>query len=93
MNFGEVRRAQLAKSTLPTSTLGPLGSFQIFIMSVQMLTREWGAENNGELPHLLIPSKTETLVPEFAVEVLPLGRTEASVPEFVVKDLSLSRTL
>ena len=29
-NFGEVRRAQLAKSTLLTSSLVPLGSFQIF---------------------------------------------------------------
>ena len=30
VNFGEVRRAQLAKSTLLTFTLVPLGSFQIF---------------------------------------------------------------
>ena len=30
MNLGEVQRAQLAKSTLLTSTLVPLGSFQIF---------------------------------------------------------------
>ena len=30
MNFGEVQRAQLAKSTLFTSMLGPQGSFQIF---------------------------------------------------------------
>ena len=30
VNFGEVRRAQLAKSTLLTSTLGSLGSSQIF---------------------------------------------------------------
>ena len=29
-NFGEVRRTQLAKSTLLTSPLVPLGSFQIF---------------------------------------------------------------
>ena len=29
VNFGEVRRAQLAKSTLLTSTLVPLGSFQV----------------------------------------------------------------
>ena len=29
VNFGEVRRAQLAKFTLLTSTLVPLGSFQI----------------------------------------------------------------
>ena len=30
VNFDEDRRAQLAKSTLLTSTLVPLGSFQIF---------------------------------------------------------------
>ena len=30
VNFGEVRRAQLAKSTLLTSSMLPLGSFQIF---------------------------------------------------------------
>ena len=30
VNFGEVQRALLAKSTLLTSALGPLGSFQIF---------------------------------------------------------------
>ena len=30
VNFGEVRRAQLAKSTLFTSKLVPLGSFRIF---------------------------------------------------------------
>ena len=40
-----------------------------------MLKREWGAENNGNLPHLFIPSKTATLVPELAVKGLPLGRT------------------
>ena len=45
--------------------------------SVQMLKREWGAESNGKLPHLFIPSKTATLVPEPAVEDLPLGRTAA----------------
>ena len=30
VNFGEVRRAQLAKSTLLTSSLVPLGSIHIF---------------------------------------------------------------
>ena len=29
-HFGEVRRAQLAKTALLTSTLVPLGSFQIY---------------------------------------------------------------
>ena len=28
-------------------------------------------ENNGKLPHIFIPSKTATLIPEFAVEFLP----------------------
>ena len=52
-----------------------------------MLKREWGAENNGKLSHLFIPRKTAILVPEFAVEDLPLGRTTALVPEFAVTDL------
>ena len=32
-------------------------------------------ESNGKLPQLFIPSNTATLVPEFAVRDLPLGRT------------------
>ena len=42
-------------------------------------------ESNGNLPHQLIPSKIATLVPEFAVEDMPLGRTAVLVPEFAVK--------
>ena len=57
--------------------VGDPGIFSYLLMSVQMLKREWGAENNGKLPHLLIPSRpiSATLVTEFAVEDLPLGRT------------------
>ena len=33
------------------------GIFSDILRSVQMLKREWGAENNGKLPHLFIPSK------------------------------------
>ena len=40
-----------------------------------------------------IPSKTATLVLEFSVEDLPLGRTAALVPEFAAEDLPLDRTL
>ena len=58
-----------------------------------MLKREWGAECSRKLPHLFISSKTATLVPELAVEDLPLGRTATLVPEFVAKDLPLGRTL
>ena len=56
-------------------------------MSVQMLKREWGDEINGKLPHLFVPSTTATMVPEFAVEDLPLDRTAILIPEFAVKDL------
>ena len=63
------------------------------LRSIQMLQREWSAESKGKLPHLLIPSKTATLVPEFVVEDLPLGITAALAPEFAVKDLPLGRTL
>ena len=58
-----------------------------------MLKREWGAESNGKLPHVSIPSKTAAWVPEFAVEDLPLSRTAALVAEFAVKDLPMDRTL
>ena len=58
-----------------------------------MLKKEWDTENNGKLPHLFIPTKTATLVPEFAVEDLPLGRIPALVSGFEVKDLPLGRTL
>ena len=59
-----------------------------------MLKREWGAESNGELPHLSIPSKTAARVPMFfAVEDLLLSRTSALVPEFPVKDLPLGKIL
>ena len=62
-------------------------------MSVQMLEREWGAEYNGKLLHLFMPSETAALVPEFAVEELLLGRTATLVPDFAVKELPLSRKL
>ena len=58
-----------------------------------MLKREWGAESKGKLPHLFIPSKTATFVPEFAAEDMSLGRTAALVSVFAVKDLPLGRTL
>ena len=58
-----------------------------------MLKRERGAESNGKLAHLFIPSKTAAYVPEFAMEDLPLDRIAALAPEFAVKDLPLGRTL
>ena len=58
-----------------------------------MLKREWGAENNGMLPQLFIPSKTATLIYEIDVEDLPLDITSALVLEFAVKDLPSGKTL
>ena len=55
-----------------------------------MLKREWGAESNGKIRHMFIPSKTATWVSEFAMEDLPLGRISALVPMFAVKDLSFA---
>ena len=86
---GEVRRTQLAKSTLLTSTWGPLGSFQ-------MLKRESGMRKATESYRTyfsLVGPKTATLVAEFAVEDLPLNRPATLVPAFAVKDLPLGRTL
>ena len=71
---------------------GAPGIFSDLLRSVQMLKRELGAESNWMPLHLYIPSKTATLVPEFVVEDLPLGRTAALVPEFPVKDLPMGRT-
>ena len=58
-----------------------------------MLKGERGAESNGKLPHLFIPSKIAILVAEFAVKDLLLGRTAVSMPEFAMKYLPLDRTL
>ena len=72
---------------------GAPGNFSDHLSSVQILKTEWGAESNGNISHLSIPSETAAYFPEFAVVDLPLGRTVALVPEFVVKDLALGRIL
>ena len=76
----------------PLLHVGAAGVFSDLLRSVQMLKREWGAESNGKLPHLFVPSKTATLVPELAVEDLLLSRTASLVPACAVKDLPLGRT-
>ena len=90
MNFGEVWRAQFARFTLLTSMQMPLGSFKVCSDAKE---RVWGTESNGKVLHLFIPGKTATLVPEFAVEYLPLDRSATLVPGFVVKDFPLGKTL
>ena len=68
VNYGEVRRAQLAKSTLLTSTLMTLRSFQICSdakdrVGVRKATRSYRTYS--------IPVKTAAFVPEFPMEDLP----------------------
>ena len=48
VNFGEVRRVQLAKSTLLTSSLMPLGSFEVCSDAKERV-------GYGKQPHLLNP--------------------------------------
>ena len=61
--------------------LVPLGSFKV----CSDVKERVGCRKQWEATALCIPSKTATLVPEFALEDLPLGRTAALVPEFAVK--------
>ena len=88
VNFDELRSAQLAKSTLLTSTVVSLGFFRCFNVYSDAKQR-MGCGKQRELPHLSIPSKTANLVPKFAMEDISLGRTAALVTEFAVKDLPL----
>ena len=69
VNFGEVQRAQLTKTTLLTSTLGPWDLFRTFKVCSDADVRK----AMGIYRIYSIPGKTATLVPEFAVEELPLG--------------------
>ena len=44
----------------PHLLVGASGIFSDLLRFVQVLKREWGAESNGRLQHLFIPSKTAT---------------------------------
>ena len=70
-NFGEVRWVQLAKATLLTSSLVPLGYFLDVLRSVQMLKRESGVwKEMGRRRTYSIPGKNAALVPALAVKVV-----------------------
>ena len=73
--------------------VGAPGIFWDLLRTVQMLKREWGAESNGNPPHLFISSKTGTLVPEFAVDDLPLDKNATLAPSFAVQDQPLDKTI
>ena len=88
--FGEVRRAQLAKPTLHLHAGAP-GIFSDLLRSLQMLKKESGARKATRSYRTY--SSLVKLQPEFAVENLPLGRTAVLMPEFAVKDLPLGRTV
>ena len=69
VNFGEVRRAELAKSTLLTSTLVPPRMFTDLLRSIQSGVRK----ATGSYRTYSIPGKAAALVPVFAVKDLPLN--------------------
>ena len=52
-----------------------------------------GCGKHREATTSIHPNKTANLVPEFAVEDLPLNRSAALMLELAVKDLPLGRTL
>ena len=57
-----------------------------------MIKERVGCGKQREATALFIHSKTVTLIPEFAVEDVPLNRTATFVPKFTEKDLPLGRT-
>ena len=69
-HFGEVRRAQLAKTTLLTSTLMPWDLFRSF--KVYSDAKESGVRKTaGSYRIYSNPGKTAALVPKFEVQDLP----------------------
>ena len=57
---GEFRwtpEGQVSQIYSPHLLVGAPGIFSDLLRFVQMLKREWGAESNGKLPHLFIPSR------------------------------------
>ena len=93
--FQSSPEGSVSKIHPPHLHVGAPGIFSDLLRSGQVLKRERErrAESNGRLPHLFIPSKTATLVPDFAVEELLLGRTVAFVTEYAMKDLPFGKTL
>ena len=75
MNFGEVLGAQLAKSTLLTSTLVPLDLLKSFKVCSDGKERVGcGKAREDTIP--CIPGITADFVPEFAVDDLPLAELQ-----------------
>ena len=72
VNFGGSPEGPVRQIHSPHFRVGVPGNFSDLSRSVRMLKSEWGAESNWKLPHQFIPSRTSTLVREFAVEDLPL---------------------
>ena len=91
VNFGEVRRAQLAKYTLLPPRWRPWDLFRSFKVYSDAKERV-GCGKKREATASIYPRESATVVPEFAVEDLPLDRTSNLVPALAVKDLPLGRT-
>ena len=75
VNFGEVRRVQLAKSTLLSSTLVPLGSFRSFKVCSNAKERV-GCGKQREVSAPIQSLVNQAVVPEFAVEDQPTAELQ-----------------
>ena len=69
VNFGEVRRAQLAKSTLLISSRCPWD----LLKSVQMRKREWGRGKQREATLPVNPYKTANLAAKTTGSIIDVG--------------------
>ena len=72
---------------------GAPGIFSDLLRSVQMLRSEWGAESNGKLPHLLIPSKTAPWFLSLRWKTCLRKNCSLGTYARTVNDLPLGRTL
>ena len=81
VNFGGPE-GPVSQIHYPHLHTGAHGIFSDLLRSVQFAEERAGCGKHGKLPQLFISSKTATLVPEFAVEGMPLKRTASLVSAF-----------
>ena len=77
MNIRRSQEGPVSQIHSPHLHVGAIGFFLDLLRSVQMIKRDWGAESNGKIPHLFIPSKTLALLTEFVMEDLPSAELQA----------------
>ena len=84
VNFGELRRAQLAKSTLLTCTLGSLGSFQ-------MLERVWCGKQPGSYRTYLSLVKLQPWCPSLQWKTCPWAELTDGIYIYTIRRVIIFR--